>query len=172
MIKKIGRIIGLSTFVLTLSGCALFPQRDFVAPVKSPTATMRENPLPPEIDISPDLVALGEPALLSPQSFDYSFEFPLNFSSVTNTSYRKNFTSQHIAAKFPTSTVVGIADAIIDVGIGENWCDPNRLWPGYEFVTSTRSISGVLFNKVYFVDHAMGNQYHTMEYFTKKGDTC
>ncbi len=152
----------------SLSGCALFPQKDFVVPA------MRRAPFSQVslVSESNSKIVKEDPAIISPSKFTYSFEFPLNFSFVTNTYYAENFSSEHMAAKFPTSSVLGISDATIDVGVGEKWCHPEILWDGMGINTSTRTLSGSIFNKFSFVDAAAGNQYHTTGYFVKKENTC
>lgn len=157
------------SFVVTLSGCAFFPQRDFIVPVERLTPVVRTP-----IGTSPPIVknVIEDPAILSPSSFSYSFEFPLNFSSVTDTYHSENFTSEHLAARFPTSSVLGISETTLDVGVGDEWCRPDLFSNATPISTSTRVLSGVTFNKVSFVDPAAGNQYRTTVYFAKQESKC
>ncbi len=160
-------------FAVTLSGCALFPQRDFVVPATRPTPVVR-TPIgtPPPI-VEEITEENGEdPAIVSPSAFSYSFEFPLNFSVVTNTYYSEKFTSEHLSAQFPRSSVLGISEATIDLGVGDEWCRPDLFSNGTVVSTSTRSISGLTFQKVSLVDSAAGTQYRTTVYFAKQENKC
>lgn len=166
------KVIFLTTLVgglLTLSGC--------VFSSNPPDRTVPLKPVvpPPVVSVTPPVSVsstLGEPAIRTPSSLHYSFEFPLNFSSVTNTFYRDYFTSEHIAARFPTSSVIGISETTIDVGLGDQWCQPGLVWVGNEIATSTRMLDGVVFQKASFEDAAAGNQYRTTVYFTQKENRC
>ncbi len=145
--RRMSFFVGVLAFLPLLSGCALWPKQDVT-------------------------VSVEDPAIGSPASSSYSFEFPLNFSLVTSTYYRDKFTSEHIAAQFPSSSVVGISSATIEVGIGDEWCRPDLFSNGSVINTSTRMISGLLFQKVSLVDPAAGNQYRTTAYFAKRENSC
>ncbi len=173
MYKKFGSIVFVVIFTLTLSGCALFPQRDFGVTATRPAPVVRTpigTPLPIVEEITEEN---GEdPAIISPSMFRYSFEFPLNFSSVTNTYYSEKFTSEHLSAQFPRSSVLGISEATIDVGVGDEWCRPDLFSNATPISTSTRLLSGITFNKLSFVDSAAGTQYRTTVYFAKRENKC
>lgn len=163
--KRTALFVAVLVSVSFLSGCALWPKQNVTVPIQDPKTP---------IVVSTTTSTLGgeDPVLGSPSSASYSFEFPLNFSLVTSTYYGDKFTSEHTAAQFPSSSVLGISSATIDVGIGEQWCRPDLFSNGSVITTSTRMISGLLFQKVSLVDPAAGNQYRSTVYFAKRENSC